>query len=239
MLRLVLKHILNLSFAVAVFATGATAAVESGSNGGAQERLNHLARQGIAKNYLGSRIELTTPVRWVYGQMPEEISDVRILGENLPGEVRISALGTDGSASEGVVGFAAWTPVRVAVKRIQPGEKLSPEMFVIRDVNVAMGMAREYRGGILANDVNVTHLEARQTILEGQFPLVSGVRKIPDIRRGEMVQVRLKSGDVILNTTGVAEEPAYLDGNIRVMTSKTKRELNGKLLPGAVVEVSL
>ncbi len=127
----------------------------------------------------------------------------------------------------------------VALKRIYPGEKLIPEFFKLQEVDVSQGWAKEVRTDLLPKEINLSQLEARQSILEGQFALLSGVQKIPDIKRGERVQVRLISGGVALSTSATAEEPAYVHGSVHVMTGKTKRVLVGVLLEDKSVEVKL
>ncbi len=199
------------------------------------EQVSSVVTSELAKLYPGARVELTGSIRWIRGNLPSQAKRVRILFETGKGEVQFIA----NEESEGVVSFAAWMIAWVAVRRVHPGEHLSRDSFVLQEVNVSSGMAHEYRGVILSKDSDLSHLEARQTILEGQFALTTGVQKIPDVRRGEALRIKVISGDLILSTQGIAEEPAYLDQQVRVMTTKTKRDLVGKLCPNGEVEVKL
>jgi flagella basal body P-ring formation protein FlgA len=104
---------------------------------------------------------------------------------------------------------------------------------------VAAGQPFEYRGVILNKDVDVRGLESRQTILEGQFVTSTAVQRVPDVRRGDAVRIHLVSEGLSLVTTGAADEPGFLDGQVRVITSKSKRQLVGRLQRDSVVEVRL
>jgi len=130
-------------------------------------------------------------------------------------------------------------PAFVAKRRVLPGERLVRDTFDQREIDVSQGMARESRGLLLDRGVALETLEARQTILEGSYALSSAVQRVPDVKRGEAVQLRMRSGSVLLSTQGQAEEPGYLEGQIRVMSQKTKRSLVGKLVATGVVEVQL
>lgn len=193
-------------------------------------------KRELSKRLPDARLELIGDVRWVSEFGSDVISDLRILEDTAKGDVHFTVNESEG---EGWISFSAWTPAWVAIKRVFPGQKLSSEMFVLQDVNVASGTAREYRGVLLRKDQELTSLEAKQTVLEGQYALSTAVQRVPDVRKGESVRIQLLSGEVVLNTAGTAEETAYLDGTVRVMIAKTKRQLVGKLRSGGVVEVQL
>jgi flagella basal body P-ring formation protein FlgA len=194
----------------------------------------------ISTNYGDAEIQLSSNIQWVKGGNPAMPARITLLGDDGRGNLHFSV--TDDltfRVSEGWISFSAWVPARIALKRIRPGELLQPDHFVVQNVNVALGQPREYRGLILSQTTELQGLEAIQTILEGQFLLSSAVQRIPDVRRGDSVQVKLISGDLILTTQGHAEEAAYLNRPVRVMTGKNKRELMGYLQSGGVVEVKL
>jgi flagella basal body P-ring formation protein FlgA len=206
----------------------------------ANDPLAQMIKGELQAKIPSAKIELTGPARWVSGTPgAQEISAVRVLGTSSKGEAQIAIRLADGSRAEGFVPFSAWVPARVAVKRILPGETLAQEMFVTQDVNVASGQAYDLRGVILSHSSEVAGLEARQTVLEGTFLTTSAVRKVPDVRKGDAVRIRIQTEGVHLSTIGIAEEPGYIDGRVRVMTQKTKREFIGQLAVGRVVEVKL
>jgi len=193
-------------------------------------------RQELAKTYTDATISFSAPARWTAGQPPEVISALEILSESPRGEIQFQV---NGGVAAGTATFAAWKEVWISKRRVLPGERLKAEDFVPQKINIAAGMARDVRGLILGKEIDLSMMESRQTVLEGQFILSSAVQRVPDVRRGEAVRVRLVSGDVAISTPGTAEEPAYLDQQVRVMTQKSKRVLLGTLRKDGIVEVKL
>jgi flagella basal body P-ring formation protein FlgA len=204
------------------------------------DAVSALLQAQLAKAYPEAKVEITSTLHLTRGKSIPENPTVHVLNETARGEVVFSLTGESAAEyAEGYATFSAWTEARVAIRRIHPGETLTPDLFVSQNVNVAQGMAREYRGVILEKGESVSGLQSRQTILEGQLLTSSAVERTPDLRRGDTVQIHLINGAFELSTLGVAEEPAYLGGNVRVMASKTKRELVGLLRKDGVVEVKL
>ena len=167
------------------------------------------------------------------------LKQVRILSESGTGTADYSSLYSDGSSAIGQVRFSAMVPTFVALKRVHPGDKISRGDFQIQPINVAQGLAYQYRGVMLGVKEKIDGLQARQTILEGQYPLTNGVERIPDIRRGDTVELKIVSGEIQLSTMGLVQEPGYLNQSVRVLTQKAKKELVGKLRAGGIVEVRL
>jgi flagella basal body P-ring formation protein FlgA len=162
------------------------------------------------------------------------------LGDDGKGNAHVATYGNQSrDAAEGWVNFAAWVNSKVATRRFRPGELLDSKFFSTQRINVSMGQAHEYRGVLLSPSAAVSQLEAIQTIMEGQFVTSTAVQQVPDVRRGDRVEILLKSGGLVLSTQGVAEESAYIRHKVKVMTGKHKRELQGQLLPNGVVEVKI
>lgn len=204
-----------------------------------QEAADSIAT-AISTQYPGARITIDNRINWSRGGWPQGAANVSLLGETSRGEMMFSATDSNGRrVGEGWVGFAAWQPAYVAVKRVKPGEKIAKDMFARREVNVAAGAARDIRGLILDPQTPVESLEARQSVLEGQILLSSAVQRVPDVRRGDTVTVLLVSNGLSLTTQGRVEEPAYSGENVRVTASKTKRALTGRLIDRGTVEVKL
>jgi flagella basal body P-ring formation protein FlgA len=192
-------------------------------------------RAALARNYPGARVELTGEIHWAEGSgEPSEKAEITIVSETARAEAVFRA-----GQADGWVSFAAYMPAWVAVRRVLPSERLSADRFVQQEINVAQGMPHEYRGVILPIGTDLAQLESRQTILEGQFATSTAVVRVPDVRRGESVRVHLVAGDITLSTSGVAQEPAYLDGSVRITASKSKKELSGRLTGPGLVEVKL
>lgn len=204
----------------------------------AEQTLESAVRSELAKKYPNARIELRAPSLGENLEITKAVVGAKLVGE-AGGVADFAVTLTDGSATAGRMPFAALMPTFVSNRRIRPGERLSKKDFSVQSVNVADGIAREYRALMLAPDTNLETFETRQTILEGQYPLTSGIQKVPDVRRGDTVQIRLISGEIELVTPGIAQEPGSLGSPIRVMTGKTKKELLGKTLSNGIVEVRL
>ncbi len=186
----------------------------------------------ISERYAGTRVEIRN-VRTSPGAVIDPAS-VEWLREDAKGVATFS-----GSGQQFFAEFSAWKNTFVALRRIRPGDALERSSFQVREVDVSRGLAREYRGLMLDEAAKIESFEAEQTILEGHFPLLSGVRQAPDVRRGEMVKLRLVSNGLVLSTQATASEPGQLGKSLRVMTLSTKRQLTGTLRDNGTVEVSL
>lgn len=204
------------------------------------DQLREDIRKEICKIYSNARIELTGAFQWQQGGQPREWDKLQIYEQKGKGLISFSLKDKETSkTSQGSVLFAAWVPGVIAIRRIQPGESLNDTLFEQQDLNVAVGSVHDFRGLLVPKEITVSTLEARQTIMEGQFLLTSAVRRIPDIRKGDAVQIVIVSGGLTLVTTGIAEESGYLHGTLRVLASKTKKILVGKLNSSSSVEVKL
>lgn len=196
--------------------------------------------RALSPRMSGARIEITSPVRWTRGGAPEEEGTVSILNTTARGEAQFVIRAKSGmTTGEGWVNYRAFVPARIAVRKLLPGEKLRADSVTVQEVDIASGAAYDYRGVILPVEGALDHFETRQTFLEGQLLTSSGIQKVPDIRRGDPVRIRILSGGIAVSTVGSAEEPAYLNGRIRVTSVKSKREFVGVLESSGVVEVKL
>jgi flagella basal body P-ring formation protein FlgA len=106
-------------------------------------------------------------------------------------------------------------------------------------MDLAKGDARPYRGLILSSLTNWSEYESKQTIPAGAFPTVQMVQRVPDVRRGDTVQVYLRSGSLQLTTGGIVQESALIGDKVRVLTRQGKREVVGILKNKDGIEVSL
>jgi flagella basal body P-ring formation protein FlgA len=204
-----------------------------------ETKIEDLLRVELGKKFTNATIDFLPGSTFPSGRDDLTLRQVRILSEAGTGTADYSALYSDGSSALGQVRFSAMVPTFVALKRVHPGEKLSRGDFQIQSVNVAQGLAYQYRGIMLKPVDKIDGLQARQTILEGQYPLSSGVERVPDIRRGDAVELKIFSGEIQLSTMGLVQEPGYMNQSVRVLTQKSKKELVGKLKSGGIVEVRL
>jgi flagella basal body P-ring formation protein FlgA len=214
-----------------------------GSNPGGDAFSDKLKAE-LSSRFPDAKIELLGEPHWTGASPQGKITFIMVGEENARGQVQFEvhsrASGSpQDSASYGWVEFSASIQARVLARRVFPGEKLESDQFHTRDLNIASGELRELRGLILSASTDISSLEARQTLIEGQPLLSSAIERIPDVRRGDAIRVELVSNGLVLSTSAVASESAYLDGTVRVLTEKTKRELVGKLVAPGLVEVKL
>ena len=197
----------------------------------------------ISLRYPKARIQILGPIKGNTVSDSFEIQKVELGAENGRGEVAytadlVSAAGESQKLS-GFVKFSAWMPARVVTRRVLPGQKVMEDAVETKEVLVSQAPLREMKGLILDPSIPLERIEARQTLLEGQPILSSAVQKSPDVRRGDAIRVEIRSNSLSVMTSGIVEEPAYLQGQVRVMTGKSKREMQGRLISSDLVEVKL
>ena len=210
------------------------------------ERLSSLIRVSLMEKIAGSEVRIPSLDRLMSSQPMAnfaEVRTIRLVTDKANGVAQFEVIGTSSEGKELVetiqTPYEAWKKVPIANHRIFPNSKLKNEDFKIEDVNVASGVAREFRGVMIRADTNFNQLQTKQTILEGQYVVTSAVQKTPDIRKGDTVKLELISGDLTLTTQAVTEEAASVGSQVRVMTTKTKRELIGLVKDDHSVEVNL
>ena len=104
---------------------------------------------------------------------------------------------------------------------------------------MATGPIREYRGILVPADGDFSKLQTRQTLLENQFVTTSAIERQPDVRKGDSVRLDLLSGDLQLSTQATASENGSIGDRVRVLTTKTKKEVVGTIREDHSVEVRL
>jgi len=223
-------------FLWALSALAAFAAPVSGGEN-ADKLLAQVERQ-LAIRYPQARVEITGSVKWLRGEMPTQWSAISLQGETPRAEAQFEVQSPSGN-SLGQVSFAAWVPARLAMRRVLPNEKLSSDQFAVQQVNIAQGQAGELKNALLSTQIEVEGLEAKQTIMEGSLLTNYSVQRTPDVKRGDSLQIKIQSGDLIVTTQGTALEAGYKNSKVRVLSSKTKREMNGMLSADGSVEVKL
>lgn len=175
----------------------------------------------------------------VRGETLGTIRRVQFLGENRPGRVRYLIEDSTGTEAEYETGYKALMEAWVAKRRVLPTQKISATDFRKGEIDVAQGINRELKGLAIPIETALESLESRQTIMEGSFLISSAVQRVPDVKKGDPVTIRMIAGDLILQTSGVATEPAYIGQSARVMTTKGKKDLAGTLKKSREVEVKL
>jgi flagella basal body P-ring formation protein FlgA len=216
--------------------------------GAASAGVNEVISDALRAYSGAQRAEVIAVLSTMPGQPLDRATSAAVLSESAGGEARVLVSGyrrgksPEAGGEERVeyrVKYSAWVKGWSTTRRLSPGEPLSMDALEAREFNIAEGLAREYRGAILAMGEDVARLEAAQTLLPGAFIPSSGVRRIPDLRRGDAVTLEVLSGGVRLTTSAIALEPTSLQQRVRVQVQKSKREFVGTLREGSRVEVTL
>jgi flagella basal body P-ring formation protein FlgA len=229
-----------------IFMVSSAFATEARESQALSFRLSNLIRSSLSEKIAGAEIRTPSFARMMsIAPMSNfsEISHVRMVNDRLNGAAQFEVTGVDvnGQDCSQVIQspYEAWRKVPVAIHRIFPNTKLKNEDFRIQGVNIAIAPGRDYQGVMFSATTDFSAMQTRQTILEGQYVISSAVEKTPDVRKGDSVRLDLISGDLTLTTQAVIEESASIGSHVRVMTTKTKRELTGLVRADRSVEVTL
>ena len=129
---------------------------------------------------------------------------------------------------------SAYFPVLVANNTILRKEKLKSDMFtknrhlLNRDFNLYIFDFKELKGRM-----------ASQVIKKGKILTTSMVKTHPDIHKGELVDVELVSGNLILETKGVARKDGYLGHRAEIILDRTGKKVFGEIVNISLVRVVL
>lgn len=210
------------------------------------DHLSDLMKSTLTEKIADAEIRIPSLAK-IFAQKPlseyAEVRHVRLVEDRPNGVALFEVTGrtTAGQDQADLVQtpYSAWKRVVVAKRRIYPNTKLRAEDFTISEVNVASGMAREYRGVMVPATTELSGLQSRQSILENQFVTSPAVERSPDLRRGDLIKLDLVSGELTLTTQATAVDPAVIGDRVKVLTTKTKKEMVGILREDHSVEVRL
>lgn len=167
------------------------------------------------------------------------IADVRVIEDRSNGVAILDLVGDDGATVRIQTPYQAFVNAPVASRKILPNTRIKAEDFRIEKINVAVSPAREYRGSMITDLASLENSETRQTILEAQFVVNSAIQRSPDVRKGEMIKLQMVSGDLSLTTAATVLENGSIGERVRVLTSRTKKEVVGKIKSDHTIEVNL
>jgi len=209
-------------------------------------RLSDLIHASLTEKIADAEIR-TPSLDKICSQAPlneyQSMDRVRLIEDRANGTALFEVSGKSKEGAEKVelvqTPYSAWKKVVVANRRLYPNTKIQEQDLKVVEMNVATGPVREYRGILIPAEANFSRLQTRQTILENQYVTTSSVERQPDVRRGDTLRLDMVSGDLTLSTQATASENASIGERIRVMTSKTKKEVVGTVREDHSVEVTL
>ena len=196
-------------------------------------KLKSKVAQHIQKSFLDCRVEIDGPVHWT-AKLPKNWNAFKFMNVTGKGEAHFQV-----GLTTAKVRFRAFKWVYVAKSRIRPGTRLTEELVEKKEVDVSSGFNSQYRAMMLGAKEKIEELETKQTILEGHVALSTGLKKVPDVRRGQNVRVKIKSGLLSITTSGAAQKDALAGDILRVQLRKTKKMLVGKLSKDGSIEVDI
>ncbi len=168
----------------------------------------------------------------------EENSDFTLIGEGAPGVLRFQKQSK--TAIEAIdVHFRTFKKVLRPRLSIAAGTALTPDLFEKIEIETTRGMAQQQQHQMIPESTDLKAYEARWTLGKGQTLVDSQIAKIPLIRRGETLKLRVSTGDIHIMTSARAEQNASIGDVVRVTAVKTKREFSGRLVESGLVEVKL
>lgn len=129
--------------------------------------------------------------------------------------------------------------VLVPKMRIAPMQTLNEGQFEKQEIDLFHPSVYPYRHQLITEMEKLSNMESRQTLLMGQPLLSPQLSECPIVRLGESVPVRIRVGDLVIQTVGIAQEKGVKNALIRVLTKSTKKDLVGKILEDRTVEVNL
>jgi len=206
-----------------------------------------LGSKAIANQSLRSEIQRNLSLRYPNAEIqifpdskiPVQVAQVGRIQENRPGEIDVEYFQTSGEKAQTIIRFEAQMAVWVAKRRYGPGQVLNPSDFDKSSIDVSRGIHREYRSLLVSNKTDLNKMETTQSILEGQPLRQTVIQKVPDIRRGDLITIKIHSPGLNLVTLGVAQQPGNINDSIRVLTQAQKKELVGRITHARQLEVKL
>lgn len=133
-------------------------------------------------------------------------------------------------------------PVVTSKKTITPFQKFSSENLIstLKSVNEIYG---NYIPEKEMNKLLTENYYAKKIIKEGELLTLESLQKTNDVKFGELLTLRIKSGNVTITTKGKAIENGYVGESLKIKRIdrdfQSSKIVIGKLISKDVVEVSL
>lgn len=112
--------------------------------------------------------------------------------------------------------------VVISKKKINRGQKLNDELVQLRKMKINTKLEN-----LLAMEANLNDYESAKYIKPNTILTKKMVRIPPTLKRGDNVEIRLKSGNIFISTPGIAKEDGYLGEEIRVICQNSRKKLKG------------
>lgn len=124
--------------------------------------------------------------------------------------------------------------VLVAHEKIDYGEALTAEKVQLKRMRITADLDQYFRESAIDSG-----LIARQLIRPGDVIQRSMLKRKPVVRRGEIISVHLRTGDILIKAKGRAREDGFIGDRIDVFVEPTRKYMTGEVRSAAVVAIKL
>ncbi len=224
----------NFIYYILVLVTSATALASINHSSNSSNNRQSLEAL-LLERFSADRIEVIS----IQPSEHQKIERWEFMTERALGQATLRGIDQTGSGFLYTVEFRIFKKAPVSLNTKRPGEKLKESEIKIQEIDITSGVERQYSKVFAENSTAWDKMMAKSTLLEGRFITVSSIKKIPDISRGDAVEVRVQSGGVILKSHGVVQTNGYIGDTVSVLLDRNKRETKGKVAEGLWVEVAL
>ncbi|HCK99466.1 MAG TPA: flagella basal body P-ring formation protein FlgA [Candidatus Marinimicrobia bacterium] len=132
------------------------------------------------------------------------------------------------------VDLSIWIDVVVAAKKMKRGEKIEQNKISIKRITIS----RDYRNLIREPD-SAVGLITKQVVKEGEPLKQSILREPPDVFKGDKVNVKLVSGDLVVTDKGEVKEDGLIGEKVKVYCETTRKLVYGTVQSPELVIIQI
>lgn len=132
------------------------------------------------------------------------------------------------------VDLSIWIDVVVAAKKLKRGEKIEKNKISTRRITVS----RDYRNLIRHSD-SAVGLITKQVVKEGEPLKQSILREPPDVFKGDKVNVKLVSGNLVVTARGEVKEDGLIGEKVKVFCETTRKLVYGTVQSPELVVIKI
>jgi len=132
------------------------------------------------------------------------------------------------------VDLSIWIDVVVATEKLKRGEKIEKNKISTKRTTVS----RDYRNLIRHPD-SAVGLITKQVVKEGEPLKQSILREPPDVLKGDKVNVKLVSGDLVVTARGEVKEDGLIGEKVKVFCETTRKLVYGTVQSPELVIIQI
>jgi flagella basal body P-ring formation protein FlgA len=128
---------------------------------------------------------------------------------------------------------SAYRPTMVAVRNLARLERLNADDTRVEERDVA-GLSAEP----VSAEILLSSMRARQMLAAGQTLLKTDVEPAPSVVRNQEIQVQVRSGGVVIETSGIAMQEGHVGDRVSVRNPGSQKDYLAQVISEGVVMVS-